>query len=600
MKKSIKPFKRQFTSLIFLSVLLFLMAYSYPGSEITSSPVFIDTINTSPKPSQYANPSRGAIEFGDGDGVFWFIHLTDTQNMWVAAERTLKFIDFLNTTEHVINPALYIHTGDIVDSDYHGFFGPKVGQLDFEWLNYSQALQITNMTSDIYYDSMGNHDIYGDPGFTWYLNYSMQKKLQYDFVRDYSFGRYHFVALHTPENGGAYYPFSLNGYLSKEELDWYETTLQKEPDADVTVAFGHHPAYEMFEGQARFHQLNRRYGVDLYLVGHGHMDTYQELESGTVSYMTPQLMNSEKSYRLFAIQGTTISESVQAYGQWPIGVICSPADHKNVYGDYNHELLKSTSKIRALAFDRTAISKVEWSVDGNGQWKPMTNAHGPLYEADWDQALNDGKIHRVEVRITNVDGDTKIEQIEFSSVKVEHFGWQYGYRIAVIGFIALIAVPTARIAKNRWMEPTKYQKSELERVDPILKKNMLARLFVLLFVPLTFAYIWPGQLTGVFSLYYISSRGLIFNDNNFIFGVVLIIFSFINPSGSLSKRKCVRGLFAYPFSMLIIVGEILIYYSYSAISLLCPGYIALLILDVLAIRRTIQMIKEKKAAKEMR
>ena len=97
----------------------------------------------------------------------------------------------------------------------------------------------------------------------------------------------------------------------------------------------------------------------------------------------------------------------------PIGVICSPADHKNVYGDYNHELLKSTSKIRALAFDRTAISKVEWSVDGNGQWKPMTNAHGPLYEADWDQALNDGKIHRVEVRITNVDGDTKIEQIEF-------------------------------------------------------------------------------------------------------------------------------------------------------------------------------------------
>ncbi len=588
LSKYIEMHRSRIISFIWLIGLIFIMIFS---STNTGDSGYFES-NKHLTASQISAAGRGSIQINQNEGVFWFIHITDTQSMWRSKEKTDMFVDFLNISEQYIKPAFYLHTGDIVDSDYHNFFAHNQGQLAYEWNNYSQSLQTVNMTSDIYFDVMGNHDTYADPEYKWFRNSSMQKTPMYDFIKQYPFGKYHFLGLHTPENLGAKYPFSLFGYLSDSELDWYESKLQSQTDARVTVAFGHHPAYEMFQGGIRFNQLNRKYGVDLYLVGHGHMDTYEEIESGTVSYMTPKLSNQEKSYRIIAIYGDIISESIQAYDNWPVGMICSPADHKNVYLDYNRNQLKSADKIRALAFDKESVIKVEWRSDINQEWKPMTNQFGPLYEADWDSSLNDGKIHAVEIRITNSRGAVKIESIEFSSEKIEHFGWKYGSRIIILTVVGLFAVPITIKAKKRWLEPSKYRKPEDQNVDPALKKNMLIRLALLLFVPLTFAEIWPGKWAAVFGLYYIGNGGIHFYDNNLLFGAVVILFSILLPSSTLSKKRALGGLITFPLSILFSIVGLVIYVSRSLISLISPGYLLLIALDLLAIKRAMALRKK--------
>ena len=122
-------------------------------------------------------PSIGSIPLGENDGIFWFIHITDTQSMWTSQDRIDMFTNFLITSNKTIAPSFYLNTGDIVDSDYHDLFRSNTGQRSFEWNNYSNSLEIAGMTPDIYYDVMGNHDTYGDEGFKWYMNSSMQKTL---------------------------------------------------------------------------------------------------------------------------------------------------------------------------------------------------------------------------------------------------------------------------------------------------------------------------------------------------------------------------------------------------------------------------------------
>ena len=73
--------------------------------------------------------------------------------------------------------------------------------------------------------------------------------------------KYHFVGLNVGEDNGIKYPFALFGYLNQTELNWYESRLKANTDADLTISFGHMPAYEILQGGNRFFDLNRIFQI---------------------------------------------------------------------------------------------------------------------------------------------------------------------------------------------------------------------------------------------------------------------------------------------------------------------------------------------------
>jgi hypothetical protein len=114
--------------------------------------------------------------------IFWFLHITDTQALYRDPARIAWFQEFLNNTQRVINPKFIVNTGDLTGEDYGGFFTPFPGPDLSEWQVYDQVLNETGMNASFYYDLNGNHDNYQDINYQYYLNYSMQHKLYYDFT----------------------------------------------------------------------------------------------------------------------------------------------------------------------------------------------------------------------------------------------------------------------------------------------------------------------------------------------------------------------------------------------------------------------------------
>ena len=81
---------------------------------------------------------------GDGLGdidtaehhMFWFVQITDTQHIWYNNESMSLFRNLLSETRSIIEPEFFVHTGDIVDSDYEHTFGKNErDQRIEEWQN---------------------------------------------------------------------------------------------------------------------------------------------------------------------------------------------------------------------------------------------------------------------------------------------------------------------------------------------------------------------------------------------------------------------------------------------------------------------------------
>ncbi len=542
---------------------------------------------------------RGVLSTGTS-GMIWWLQVTDTQDMWYNAGKKTWFRDFLNVTARIIAPTCILNTGDLCNDDTQGFFGGDPGQKTADWQAYAQLLQETEMNDTYYYDIMGNHDGYSDPGFPHFLTYSMQKRLYYNFTVATLFGKYLFIGLHTQEDQGIRYPFEFFGHLNQTELDWYETSLKENPNVNVTVVFGHIPAYEIFEGFDRFLALNRQYGVDLYLVGHGHENTWERVDNRMVSWETAMLGDYTDSYRIMAIDNNGIATSVQSKDAWPVGVITSPVDWRNVYGDYNAAQLASPGEVHVLAWDPQGIQSVEWraTVRGDGQvcwstWQPMVAQSGPLYAAAWDSELGDGATHLVQAKIHNTLGQEKIEQIEYQSTPRFAFGWWFNRPlIAIVVAGALVTLLPLKFVLRR--KKRILPKREDRRVDPQVRKLFLVKLLCVFLLPLTFTAIWPGEIVAIFSLFYWRASGIFIYAFNWLYSLASWVFGIFFPIFNLSPRRRKIMLF------LVMPGSIgaplfmLSYYTLTLglISLLAPGYYACFICDVLIIKREIALNRE--------
>ncbi|MHA1336241.1 MAG: metallophosphoesterase [Promethearchaeota archaeon] len=546
--------------------------------------------------------TQGSLDSA-GYNIFWFIHISDTQFIWYNDDKIAQFNQLLNESYKTINPSFIYNTGDIVNSDYEHFItANERDQRIEEWERYRECLDKNQMNSTIYMDIMGNHDCYGHPGYSYFLKYSMMGKtfdtLQYSFKRKFSFGKYAFIGIHTPENYGAKYPHALFGYLSKEELDWYENELRNAQDCEKIFVFGHHPPYEIISeansNGKTFFMLNDEYGVDYLFVGHGHHNTFQKINN-LLAIETTNFDRDGGSYRIVAIDNNQLSTSLEFVAKWPQGIITYPPQNLYLTKNLKDDDLK---KIRALAWDPKGIKKVEWAAfdeSGNEQitdWKVMTNImNTSLYEAKFDLDYDSNLKYLIKVKIEGGSGEN-VKEIIFSPKISFFFGWQIGAPLITISFFALISLASFITYYRRWKYP-ELRKTPEKKVDKKLKNLFILKGLIFLLVPLTFGGIYKGQITAVFSLLFVNSNGFYLNDVNLLFTGVSFMFCFFWIGFRLSYKHRNRLLahlcVSIAFTIFLIIFYIL---HYPEISWFSPGYYAMLIIDMLMLKRNFQRKKE--------
>lgn len=544
--------------------------------------------------------NHGSINASENE-IFWFIHVTDTQDIWYNEDRIDNWYELLNESYNTILPSFIYNTGDLVNSDYHNFLtANERDQRVEEWERYEKSLKENGMNSSIYMDVMGNHDAYGDPEYQYFLEYSIMGSefdtLQYSFKRRFTFGEYAFIGLHTPEDFGIRYPFGLFGYLNTPELDWYEQELKKYHDCDRIFIFGHHPPFELYSAFSSsgktFFQLNEEFDVDYYFVGHGHSNTFQNI-NGMLAIETEKFSHNDGTYRIVALDNNQLSTSLEHVGQWPQSIITNPT-----IKDYMTQNLDDIKKIRVLAWDPKGIDSVEWSAytpDGNiklRDWKDLSNSTNDmnLWEGNWDDLenelieINDLSSMLIKVRTQGGSGEN-IEEMIYSPSVQPYFGWYQAIPIIYIsffGFIGIIIIITSYLR----LKIPKFKKTPEIEVDHSLRNLYLLKCLVFLAVPMTFGAMYVGQITAVFSLFYLNFWGIHFNGTLLIYSGTIFLFSIFWQGFALSYKHrtamMIESTISATWLIFILVFYILHFPSLSWIS---PGLYLMIGLDFLLFRK---------------
>ncbi|MFO8017650.1 MAG: metallophosphoesterase [Promethearchaeia archaeon] len=566
-------------------------------------------------PSLYRNqPSVNHIDQGyinDSDNeLIWFLHVTDTQDIWYDDGKIGQWRQMLNQSYREINPFLIYNTGDLVNSDYENFItGNERDQRIEEWERYNQSLYDSGMNSSIYMDVIGNHDVYGDLGNSYFLNYSMMGKelntLQYGFNRSFSFGDYAFIGLHTAEDYGIRYPFALFGYLNTQELDWYEQELTRFQDCDRIFLMGHHPPFEIYSTRSSsgksFFQLNEEFDVDYYFMGHGHINSFQNV-NGMLAIETEKFSNEGGSYRIVTLDKNQLSTSIERVGQWPQGIITNPPRR-----DYlEEETWTDGEHIRVLAWDPEGVNFVEWSAftpDGSKQiidWENLDNisSTGPLWEGDFSKleekmAKNsDLESSLIKVRISGKSGEN-IKEILYSPTQRTPFGWYEAIPLIYISCFSLIGIAIIVTYYLRTRVP-RFKKDPEQNVDKQLRNLFLLKCFIFTIIPWTLGGMFVDQVTVVFALFYVNGLGIHFNGTLLIYTGVIFFLAIIWQGFTLSykKRYLMVGLTVWN---LLFTGFYVVFYilHFPMLSWLSPGLYGMLIIDSLILRRSLNMIKKK-------
>ncbi len=540
---------------------------------------------------------------GDGYGyidtanhqMFWFIQIADTQHIWYNDDSMAHFRYLLSNTRDIVKPEFFILAGDIVDSDYENTFGKNErDQRIEEWQNYNEIITDTGMDISFYFDLMGNHDAYGDPGFSHYMNYSIvgkeTGKTQIAWEKKYNFGDYAFIGLHTAEDRGVQYPYQVFGYLNRAELDWFEQKLETYKDYDLTFTFGHHPAFEinsqLSSSLNTFIGLCTAYGVDFYGMGHGHHNTYDN-SFGTFCVETESFDNEERAFRIIAVDNNKISSSVEYVNRWPHAVITAPVSQ-----EFTNEGVVGTTNIRVLAWDKNGVNKVSWSAwnifgEMVVDWTDMVQQNGgPLWEGPWNNTLETGNRYIIKAKIEG-GSEVVIREISFSSMApIRGFTIFNVIVWSFIAFFALITLLPARVFILRKRYPEKYGKKPDQLVSRKLAKLYLIKVAIFFLLPVSFGFPVHGELEAFFPFFTVSITGIHFYSLNLIFGGVGFLLSVMPQGFRLSKGTKWRFQ-ADTIISLVGIGLMLYFHGgHYAISFIAPALYGMIIMDILMFNAT--------------
>ncbi len=378
-------------------------------------PIFSNLIITSPlqhdqTPSllDLQTSERGFINESDQE-VFWFVHVTDLHLSELNS--TNNFDLFLKDMHEIIEPSFTVNTGDLVDSRIYGL-GSDINQ----WYTYKNILTQNNAKLSFYIDLVGNHDVSVISDYVPFLQYSMLGSsihdVNYSFTRNHSFGNYAFICLDTVKDSPYTFPyldFGFDGFIYKDDLDWYESKLKEYKNYDRIFAFSHHPdagsrgyplISELSSSNLSFVQLTDKYNVSCHISGHIHENLFEE-RNETFNLSTEDFKTAGL-YRIIAIDHGQISTSIVKLGIWPQYVLTYPPSNKFASNGF----INDEDKIRVLAWHPNDVRLVKWSAfsPSNTQitpWKNLSivNQDGPLWEGDWNSTLNGTENYEIRVRV---------------------------------------------------------------------------------------------------------------------------------------------------------------------------------------------------------
>lgn len=360
----------------------------------------------------------------DNSAVFWFLQISDIhmgENLWGGTQDS----DYLRwvCTEgwNAIKPAFMVATGDLTDSTNGGVI--PAGPFQEEWDEYRSILDPAGMTPCRYFDLPGNHDHYNDPGSVFYLSNSVQgeftHQLQHSWTLSYPFGKYHFVGMDTTSGDGMPWPVD-NAALDEQELSFLVSELEIHQDAALAFVFGHHPISSLTRGKDQFLQVLRDNKVLFY--GYGHSHDYAESFNG---YLHLFLLNSlgkgsDKHLGIIAVDNNGLAYKGFKVNDFPYVLITTPVDTKLGGNNlYSYPISKNyhSNPIRALVFDKNAVSEVKFRVDSLN-WIPMEQVSTPprVYPMLWEGFLDCRELsigeHKLTVQATG--SATRQDQITFT------------------------------------------------------------------------------------------------------------------------------------------------------------------------------------------
>ncbi len=567
-----------------------------------NEPIFLETRNLTPS-------LTGVIDDGVRN-VMWFVHVTDTQSCWFRENRIGWFHRFFNESVATIQPPFVVNTGDLVNTVYDNLLGPLEGQNHIEWSRYRQVLDEEMMNASYYIDIMGNHDGYGDYGYSFYRNYSMigssfaqdDDVLQLSWNVTTSKGQVAFIGLHTPDNFGTEFPFEVFGSMSHRELNWFENELGRYGDADYTVVFGHHPLQDLVSGISATGQtldmLVGTRGVDGYFYGHNHMNLNEYIPElgGLRAIQTDKFTDNGGSYRIVAIDGFRLSSQPALVGTWPQGIITNPAPADHLSGGLPGLAIADADVVRVLAWDPLGVTAVQVKIGDETTWNNASHVAGPVYELARDVSGLRGV--PVYARIIGASG---MHEMSIIVDDVPAFCNNFRFTILFIiwGLIGTAAALAATGATLRLKPGSRYKKRPDRNVEPGMRRLLLFKCLILAIVPLTIAPVINNAPVFVFSMFVLSTSpaSISFHLVFVLYSVILALGGMVPHAFLLNPRKNHRGIMvAGPVSIALAgIGLVFLLPRY-ALAWISPGIYLLVACDILMMRRAVSIANQGRPA----
>lgn len=578
---------------------------TFSGLGVHENPSFREAMNATMDPGEISSSAPGVIDDGTRN-VFWFLHVTDTQDCWFHEDRVGWFHRFFNESMATIDPAFIVNTGDLVNTVYDDILAPFGGQVPHEWETYKGVLDAEGINASMYYDLMGNHDAYGDHGFTFYRNHSIQGPvfdpntdvLQVSWNVSTSQGVVAFLGLHTPENLGVDFPFEVWGIMTPPELDWVEAELDRYRDARLVVALGHHPLQDIVPSfstsGATLDMLLATRGVEGYFYGHNHMHMNEYLPElgGLRAIQTARFTNNGGSYRIVAVDGFRMSSQPALVGSWPQAIITTPAPADHLAGSQAGSDPGNQGVVRVLAWDPAGVDAVEIKIDGEDAWTNASHVTGPVWELARDLAGRNG--YQVHARVRGGSGQVEIT-IHVDAAPAFTVGHRLVFLLIFWGTVAAAATLTSTWAALRLKVRGRYEKRPEQSVQPRMRRLFLLKCLVLAAVPFTIAPMINNAPVIVFSLFSLALDPLVVTVNVVVWLYALVLFlGGILPHGLLlNPGKTRRGiLVATPVSIALAIVGLLFFLPRYPLSLawIAPGFYLFIACDVLMLREGIRQV----------
>jgi metallophosphoesterase superfamily enzyme len=314
-----------------------------------------------PVPALAADP-HSAEYSNDASRLLWILHISDSHigSEWYPEDES--FIWALNDAVHIIQPDLIVNSGDLCDGSISGI--PASGQEEEEWQLYRQIVDDAGMTSDYYIDIPGNHDLYGDPGFSFYLAWSLNGTDYGSVTRshpmEFAFGKYFIYGCSTAGDEGR--RFVQQNEFSQEELDELQAELTANDDSQLSLVFGHHPPGDP-ENADQAREIMKEHN-SIYF--HGHSHTYDEyIYNDLLTYQVDSLGKTDRdNVAIISVDNNYVAyEVTDSDDPWPFIVISAPADVKLKSGDahpYSYPIGNTceANPVRVLVFDAAEVTGV--------------------------------------------------------------------------------------------------------------------------------------------------------------------------------------------------------------------------------------------------